>query len=510
MSLESRPIGELLRHRASFDPAYAYCLFEGERVTIGALHDSVERLARGLYAKGYRKGDRIALMLANHPDHIRTIFACARLGLVWIPVNIHLKGAALEFLFTQADPRGVVGEADYRGYFADLLRPDHLQTWRDGDGFAGLLGTAVGAEILEAPGIDDLFCISFTSGTTGVPKAAMLSHRSFLWSVEGGMLLADIVHGDVLFHWEPLYHIAGAQMMVAALVKPLTLGMVPRFSASRFWAKVREFGATHIHYIGGVLQILLKQPPDPADSQHKVRIAFGGGCPKEIWRTFEERFSVRIREAYGISEVSSFVTINTAEKLGSIGMAVPFLEVVLEDEAGNVPPVGEVGEIVTRERQPGVMFSGYFRNEEATRAAFKDGWFHTGDLARADEEGFLYFQGRKKDMIRRRGENISAWEVERVLNQHPAVEESAVIGVPDGIGDEDLKAFIRVAVGHELDIGELMQWSVSRLPYFQIPRFVAMVTDFPRTPSQRIKKQDLPRSTGECWDAERPGSANRG
>jgi crotonobetaine/carnitine-CoA ligase len=357
------------------------------------------------------------------------------------------------------------------------------------------------------PKADDIIALTPSSGTTGAPKGVLKSDRTLRAGPMGTCRLTGARPGDVFFLWEPLHHGAGVAVLIAAILERITLAMVERFSASQFWDQVRQAEATHIHYLGGVLPLLLKQPPSPLDRQHKVRVAWGGGCPTEVWRQVEERFGVEMREGYGLSEMITFVTINTEGRVGSMGKPLPFFEVRLADDEGNEVAPGEAGEITVRAREKGLHFLGYFRNEEASTAAMRGEWFLTGDLARQDSDGFCFYVGRKKDSVRRRGVNISAWEVERVVNEHPLVEESALVGVPSELGEDDLKIFVRLVPGSRLDPLELVKWLEPRMPYFQIPRYVAFVEEFPKTPTQRIRKGDLPRAIEGIWDLERSGYA---
>jgi len=290
---------------------------------------------------------------------------------------------------------------------------------------------------------------------------------------------------------------------VLSLMIPVTLHMVPRFSASSFWNEVKQASATHIHFVGGVLQLLLKQPPAPLDRTHGARIAWGGGCPREIWEGFEQRFGMRIREGYGMTETSSFSTINPEERLGSIGRPVDYFALEVVDDKAQICRAGQAGEIRAAALEPGVLTEGYYCNPEATENAIRDGWLYTGDLAFADEDGFLFYLGRKKDSLRRRGENISAWEVERVINEHPEVSESALIGVRSEIGDEDLKIFVMRTAGSQLSAADLLRWCAELMPKYQIPRFVTFVDGFRKTPTQRIQKQFLSDSMDDCdYDSE--------
>jgi crotonobetaine/carnitine-CoA ligase len=304
----------------------------------------------------------------------------------------------------------------------------------------------------------------------------------------------------VLLTWEPLYHIGGAQLLVLPLIREVTLAMIPRFSARRYWQQARDHGATHIHYLGGILQILLKQPPGPLDRSHGVRVAWGGGCPREVWRPFVERFGVEMRECYGMTEACSITTYNDTGVVGAVGRPVPWFTVELRQSDGGAVPPGGRGEIVVRTSRPGALFPGYFRNPEATAAALRDGALLTGDLGSFDAAGNLFFHGRVTDNVRVKGENVSAWEVEHVAAAHPGIEDCAMIGVASEVGEADIKLFVKPKPGTGLDLAALSAWLGTRLAPYQNPRYLALVTEFERTPSQRIMKHKLSRDTEGCFD----------
>ncbi len=504
-------IRQLWDRRAARDPDHVYCRFANEDWTIGRLDAAINRVANALLAQGLTRGDRVAVMLPSHPDHIITLFALAKVGLVRIPVNVHLKGAALDFVFERFQPRALIADVAY----AEALEPclataqTGLVVWRGTApgqlGFSDLLAHPQDTAPSVAPAADDIIAITPSSGTTGEPKGVLKSDRSLRAGPIGTRMLTAMQAGDVFLLWEPLHHGAGVAVLIAALMEPITLAMVERFSASQFWDQVRAFGVTHIHYLGGVLPLLLKQPERANDRDHKVRMAWGGGCPVEVWKAFEERFGVVLREGYGLSEMTTFVTINPEGRLGSCGRPLPFYDVRLVDDEGQEVATGEAGEIIVRPKEAGLAFRGYYRNEAAARELVQDGWFHTGDLARRDADGFLFFAGRKKDSVRRRGVNISAWEVERVVLAHDAVEECALIGVPGEFGDDDLKLFVRYGDGQALAPLDLVAWLEPRLPYFQMPRFIESIDEFPKTPTQRIRKAELPRTTAGVFDLEASG-----
>jgi len=305
----------------------------------------------------------------------------------------------------------------------------------------------------------------------------------------------------VLYLWEPLFHIGGAQMLVLPLLRPVRLALAQGFRARSFWTDVHAAQATHIHYLGGILQILLKQPQRPFERGHGVRIAWGGGCPAEIWAAFAARFGVEIRECYGMTECSSITTANLDGPVGSVGKPVPWFDVAILDKAGQPVRAGVRGELVVRERQAGALTQGYFRDQAATAAAFAGGLFRTGDLASCDADGHYYFHGRLTDSVRVRGENVAAAEVEGVVRQHPAVEDCAIIGVAAEVGEAEIKLFITLKPGAQLAAPELAAWLTGRLARYQRPRYIAVLDTFQRTPSARIIKHSLSRRTDDCWDA---------
>lgn len=493
--------------QARTDPGRVFCAFEGEEITFGALDATVNRIANALLAAGLRPGDRVGLMLPGHPDHIACIFALAKIGLVRVPLNTALQGPSLAYPFDAFDVQALIADVAHAEALAPILVGRQLKAvfWRGGEGTRSLAALAAYRDASPpafAPEADDILAITPSSGTTGAPKGVLKSDRTLRAGPMAILRLTEAKPGDTFLFWEAMHHGAGVAVLIAAVLGKLRLGMVARFSASRFWQQARECGAARVHYLGSVLPMVLRQPEGRADRDHGVRIAWGGGCPTEIWAPFAARFGVEMREGYGLSELITFCTLNMTGKVGSIGRPLSWFEAMVADAEGRALPSGTVGELCFRAREPGLGFLGYFRNDAASAEAMRDGWFRTGDLARQDEEGDLFYAGRAKDSIRRRGINISAWEVERVLLDHASIEEVALVGVPSDLGEDEIKIFIRCAEGHRLEPAAFLRWCLPRLPRFQLPRYVAFVEDFPRTPTQRIRKADLPRDTAGCWDLE--------
>ncbi len=497
----------ILERRAVEDPEHRFLVWDGGELTVGDLHRASTRLANGLLARGLRKGDLVAFMLDQHAEHIVALVACAIAGLVRTSLNVNAKGDYLADLMADARPRALIADAAYRGVLEGAYgesAPEIVvwnQAGEEPGSLKGLIASGAESALPTVVEPEDPLVVNYTSGTTGAPKKFSRSDRVLQIGSLACLRIGEFEPGDVLLFWEPLFHGAGSQTALAALLEKVTLAMTPRFSASRFWDQARFFGATKIHYIGGILPILLKQPERPDDRDHKVRIAWGAGCPLEAWDAFEARFGVRVHEGYGLSEVANYVCINRGGPRGSVGQVLPYFRVRLLDEEGRDADPGQPGEIVVKGRRP--EYTSVSLNKVSTTT--DDGWIRTGDLGRFDENGYLFFAGRRSDSLRRRGENVSAWEVERVVARHGGVEECALIGVPSGLGDDDLKIFVKIRPGASLEPLELIKWCEERMPYFQVPRYVALVEDLPKTPTQRVRKGILPRSTDDCWDLERSG-----
>lgn len=511
--LSDDTVGVLLAARAANDGEFPYCRVGERTVTVGTIDRDSNRIANALVELGLRKGDRVALMLANSVEHIALFFALAKLGACQVCMNIHLRGESLSHIVRDADPAFLIAEAEYAVYLSPLLPELGLRhvIWKDkpagvaGDDFQALIGHGDASAIPSQVRPEDMTGIIYTSGTTGLPKGVMLTDKMLRVSAWAAARECAAREGDVLHMWEPFYHIGGSEVLVLAIQKRITLVLVPKLSVTRLWAEVREYGATHIHFLGGILALLLAQPAQPNDRQHSVRVAWGGGCPEHVGVAFAKRFGAVVHDSYGMTECSSFATQNLDGVDGSIGKALPYLDLTIVGEDGSVLGPHQPGELWIGEKVPGILSAGYWRNPEATAETFPGGVLRTGDLASFDERGYFRYLGRKKDSVRRKGENISAAEVERILNEHPDIAESAVIGVRNDLADEDVKALIRPRPSAMLDPLDLVKWCEGRMAYFQIPRFVEFVEEFPKTPSERIRKETLSRDTSNCWDLERSG-----
>lgn len=498
-------VADQLSKAAVETPSRLFARFEGEPLPLAELDQTSAALASWMSNNGVVPGERVAVMLHNSLDAIITIFAIAKTGAVWVPVNPQQRGSNLAYVIDHASPVMAIVEEELEETLRScgsarmpaLLKREHSS--RSGLG-AALRSDTTGNEF--RPEAEDTFALMFTSGTTGPPKGVIVTNRMMSIAAEGALVTSDGGDNSNYFLWEPLYHIGGAQMLLLPLMRECELSLVGRFSASQFWNQARQTGATHVHYLGGILEMLLKQAPAEIDSSHGVLVAWGGGCRAETFEAVRDRFGVEVRECYGMTEGSSIATAGDGTKGGVVGQPLPWFEVSIQDENGKILAAGQRGQIVLRSLVDGAIFSGYYQNPTATEQALREGALLTGDQGSLDEDGVLTFHGRLTESLRCRGENVSAWEVEHVLDAYEGVEESAVIGVPAEIGEQDIKVFIQPSEGSNIDPVKLWEWLGSRLAKHQIPRYVVFVDDFERTPSQRIKKHLLSRSTRDAWDRE--------
>ncbi|VTU37793.1 AMP-binding protein [Variovorax sp. PBL-E5] len=499
-----------LRRRVAEKPDAIYLSHEGRDHSFAQIARAAESIAAHLHEVEVRPGDRVAAMLHNDPVSIAALLGIAMCGAVWVPVNVLQRGDGLRYQLEHCAPRALLAEPE----LIDVIREsgaslsDATLIARTPCADTGAVHALCLSQMFESdrgfdvvlPSPQDLFAISYTSGTTGRPKGVLVTYRMLELSATGALLTSQAQDGDVFFVWEPLYHIGGAQLVAVPLLRDIRLTMVPRFSASRFWQQVELSGATHIHYLGGIPQMLLNTAPSAHERSHRVRVAWGAGLPAKDWAPFEQRFGLRLNECYGMTEASSFTTCNLDRTPGAVGLPVPWLDFRICNAQGQALAAGEPGEIVVSERAAGALFAGYYRNPEATAKALRHGELWTGDLGKTDAEGRLYFLGRTVDSLRVRGENVSAWEIEHVVKGHPAIEDAAVIGVSAEIGEQEAKLFVQRKPGANLDAGELSAWLRPRLGKHQFPRYIAFVDSFQYTPSQRLMKHLLPRDVEGCTD----------
>ncbi len=505
-------IWELIERRAGENSSGVFLRFDSQVLTYSDLHRRVQTAAASLRKSGLGAKHRVLVMMANHPDHVITYLALTWIGCVIVEVSVHLKRSGIQLQAEDVSPNAAIVDVEFLLEMHTALDNAGLHVpilvRGEANGRSIRLDLHDSGKMSQEPEKRDLeavHTISYTSGTTGRPKGVIMTERYFQVGAKNAGILADVQPSDILFLWEPFYHIAAWMSVLMSLQHGVPIAMVERFSATRCWDQIRETGATLFHYLGGAMNILLKQPAKPDDAENPIRVAWGAAAPAESWREFENRFNLKIREGYGISEAQNFTHLNLTGHIGSIGTPVEEFDAWISDEHGRRSPPGTVGEIVVKPKDPRVIMRGYFKDEQKTRDVLRNGCIFTGDLGFMDERGNFFYAGRKKDSLRRRGENISAWEVERIINAHPAVSESAIIGVPSNLGEQDILAFVKLADGMVVRPLDLIQWCEKQLAYYQIPRYIDFVDDFPRGPTQRIRKSDLLVNVAGAWDLEASG-----
>ena len=471
-----------------------------------------DQLASGLQALGLQTGDSVCVMMDNCIEAIDTWFGLLKAGLVEVPVNVSFRGQLLLHIIGQSRAKVLVcGEAQLPVVLPVLASNPgvkHLVVAGQAPSSTSELVTHRLADLyLDAPprevrtSSSDPTVVMYTSGTTGPSKGVVGTHTWQMGISDSIRTVMDYSGNDTLYSMFPIYYV---NARYAALFPALSVGanfiLDTKFSASRFWDICLERDVTAFNYLGAVIPMLWKQPPREDDRDNPVRIAFGAACPTDVWKPFESRFGLNLVEAFGLTEIG-LATCNTPEasKVGSCGKPLGNYEIELHDENGQQVPEGTAGEAVLRPTRPGVLFKGYFDMPTETLHAFRDLWFHTGDRLRKDEDGFYHFVDRVKDSMRRRGMNVSSWEVEQAVNAHDDVLESAAYGVTSNLAEDEIMIAVVAQAGRSIDPAELLDHCRREMAEFSVPRYVRIVDALPKTPSQRIEKYKL-REAGVTLD----------
>ena len=516
----------VLSERAKQQGDKVILLFEEQRITYAQLNERINRVAGGLLGLGIAPAERIAIMMPNRPEWLYVFFATQKLGTCTVPVNIALKGEGLAYILNHSEAGSIVIAwdllenleairpsliAEIRVIVDTTEAPPEFRLPAGAVTLDALMKTAPAELAVEidpqAPAV-----MLYTSGTTGLPKAVVMRYRAL-----GGPMLqfgAFYRDDDILYTCLPLFH-ANALFLTAvrALASGHTMALSRRFSASRFWDEIRRYGATTFNALGAMIPILLKQPPRPDDADNPVRLVISAATPAWAWEQFEKRFNLVIWEGYGAVDGGGFSLMNlgTSPK-GSMGKPPPGTEARVFDDQDKEVPSGEVGELVFKVDDPEARRVEYLKNQKSSDAKVRNGWFHTGDLAWRDPEGNFYFADRKTDSMRRRGENISSFEVEKIVNEHPAVLECGAFGVPSDLGEDDVMIAVVFKPGQSATPQELARFCSERMANFMVPRYFDFRESLPKTETHRIQKAKLKQQgiTPTTWDRDKSALVDSG
>ncbi len=499
-------IRRFLEEAVARNPDQAFLIWEDTVQTYREFDDRVNAAANVWHTLGVRKGDRVAFMVDNKPEFLHAWLGLAKLGAVLVAVNTGFKLAEARYLVADSAARFALVDPGFVELFTALQQevPTLEQTLSIGAA-SGLQDFCELAE--KSPGTppaadvhpDDVVSLIYTSGTTGSPKGVMQTHRNFVRTGQAYPVWMRMERGDRIYACLPLFHInSQAYSTMGAIGAEGAMVLAPRFSARRFWPDIRRHRVTVFNFIGAMTVILSKSETTPEDLDNDVRVAYGvPALPHDVRTGIEQRFGLSCISGFGMSETTFGLLepFDDERRPGSMGVprhhpdpAVPRTEARIVDPDGNEVPRGQTGELLLRN---GAMMLGYFNDPERTAQALRDGWLYTGDSAWQDEDGFFYFVDRKKDIVRRRGENVSSLEVENVINAHPSVLESAIVGVPSDLTDEELLAFVVAQPGAEVDAADVVAWCTERLASFKVPRYVETVRALPKTPTSKIEKHLL-------------------
>ncbi len=486
---------------------------EDEAFSFNSLNDQVNRFANALAARGISSGDHVAVMLPNRPEFPLTWLALAKMGAVMVPLNTRYQAVDLRYVLNDSDAVALITDADLLPQFREVMTDtpkvrEVLLAGKERSEDALQLGDLVdkASPRFSSADInaDALINIQYTSGTTGFPKGCMLTHE--YWMTLGMNAAETMLPDDVFLSVTPFYYMDPQWELIMCLTTGCTMVITRKYSATNYMNLVRQYNVSVAW--ATMAPWTFKQPESPLDRQHRLRFVFVGGMPPDMHKPFEERFNVAAREAYGMTEIGigMYVPLEDAHMSGSgsVGKPPEFRQVKIVNDAGEEVKPGQTGELLIK--GPG-MFKGYYKKPLETAEAFDQGWFHTGDLFRRDHAGYFYIVGRKKDMIRRSGDNISASEVEHVLTSHPLILSAAVVPVPDENRGEEVKAYVVLADNQTPETvppGEIVAYCAERIADFKVPRYIEYKAHFSMTPSDKIKKhllleekEDL---TAGCYD----------
>ena len=500
---------ELLEESSTKVPDKTCLLYNDERLTYREMDENANRLGHYLLQQGGGKGKGMGIIMRNSPRFLDLFFGSQKIGMYTVPVNPELKGDGLVYIINHSDITSLAVDAELLPAVLESLdrferiRPENIivddleQEAKGIDIPPGMQRLSCAYEkSAENPGIgynpDDTCLIIYTSGTTGPPKGVVYRYNTSgvqLLSLAGRVFFRK---SDVYYTYLSLCHGNALFITVSmSLGVNCTIALSRKFSASKFWDTVRKYDATVFNTIGSIIPILMKQPEKPNDRDNRIRVVLSAACPVDMWEPFEKRFGVTVYEGYGAVDGGGkgIMNLGTAPP-GSMGKPASTRSIRIVDEEGHDVPDNAAGELLFAIKHKQSLVE-YYKNPDASEKKSKDGWLHTGDIIKRDSKGYFYFVGRNTESMRKGGENVSAYEVEHVIMQHPFVEDVAVYAVPAELGEDEIMASIKLVNGNRLDPREIRSYLSDKLARYAVPRYIRYVDDFPKTNTHRIIKKPL-------------------
>lgn len=516
---------QLLEKRAREIPDQTFFTFEDQSFSYADFNKTVNGIALRLQGCGVGEGTVFAVLMNSSPDYLALWFALGKLGAVEVPINTAYHGDMLLHQLRTSGATMCAVDGQYFPAVQDIMAEstitkcfvraaETLPGAKNILAFEQLMGEGVNANPASNFKHNSICSIIFTSGTTGPSKGVLLSYR---YLTAYGIMYADInglVHDDVVMNFLPFFHLSGKFLTIATLVSAGSMRLQARLSISTFMEEVREYNITNFLGVGGICNMLLSRPEGPDDSKCSIRTIYAVPDPETIHTEIERRFNCSLTTVFGSTEVGLplFRSVSDPYKPGSCGRMSPFYDVMIVDADDNEVPTGAVGEIVVRPKAPFLVASGYVGMPEKTVEAWRNLWLHSGDSGRVDEDGWFYFEDRVSDSLRRRGENISSYEVESLVGKYAGVSEVAAVAFPSEMGEDEVRVFVIAREGIELTPQELFDHCRKSMPYFMVPRYIDIVAAFPRTPTAKVEKYKLRKmpKSDKTWDCEVHGWTIRG
>ncbi|MDR7126743.1 ATP-dependent acyl-CoA ligase [Pseudotabrizicola sp. 4114] len=516
---EDRVFSTMLQRQAARFSGRDLFICGDSRISFSDMQDTAARYADRLAEAGVVPGDRVAIMASNRVEFIKAFVACGWRGAVSVPINVASRGFQLQHILSNSGATLLIIEREVLAAL-DALDFSALQVktvWVIGEqelsqpsGGPHFLpfptaGSAIAPAVVQP---DDPLTILYTSGTTGMSKGVVCPHAQFFWWGYYTGTQLGVVDGDVLHTPLPLFHTNALNCFFQALLFGATQVVEQRFSASNFWTSMNASGATVTYLLGAMVPMLLSRPASAAETTHKIRVALSPGVPASAAEAFTARTGIVLLEGYGATESNAVIGADvTTVRPGWAGKLRDGFEAQIVDSFDNPLPDGEAGELVLRAKEPFSMALGYFGMPEKTVESWRNLWLHTGDRMLRDGDGYYRFIDRMKDSIRRRGENISSYEVEQVLVAHPDIEMAAVFPVASDLAEDEVMACIILAEGAKLTEAQVIGHCEGKMSYFAVPRYLEFLESFPRTENGKIQKFKLRDRglTSDTWDREAAG-----